>query len=173
MRGAVATEMHARIPAIAKIGRELGMIDKALRAQIGIASADIVIEKGPTPFPAGPIVGEFQQAGFPAAIEKGQIVIRKRHVAVAEGDTISAPVASALAKLEIFPITMGMELLGAYDGENFYPPEVLDIDYDEFRGQLQSATAGAFNLAMHARWFSNTTTVPLLSKAPRPSSTRS
>ena len=47
------------------------------------ASADIVIEKGPTPFPAGPIVGEFQQAGFPAAIEKGQIVIRKRHVAVA------------------------------------------------------------------------------------------
>ncbi|MDP7590773.1 MAG: 50S ribosomal protein L10 [Candidatus Poseidoniia archaeon] len=131
------------------------------------ASADIVIEKGPTPFPAGPIVGEFQQAGFPAAIQKGQIVIRKRHVAVAEGETISAPVAGALAKLEIFPITMGMELLGAYDGENFYLPEVLDIDYDEFRGQLQSATAGAFNLAMHARWFSDTTTVPLLSKARR------
>ena len=131
------------------------------------ASADIIIEKGATPFPAGPIVGEFQRAGFPAAIEKGQIVIRKRHVAVAEGETISAPVAGALAKLKIFPITMGMELLGAYDGENFYPPEVLDIDYDEFRGQLQSATAGAFNLAMHARWFSDTTTVPLLSKARR------
>ena len=30
------------------------------------ASTDIVIEKGPTPFPAGPIVGQFQQAGFPA-----------------------------------------------------------------------------------------------------------
>ena len=49
-----------------------------------VASADVVVEKGATPFPAGPIVGEFQQAGFPAAIEKGQIVIRKRHVAVAE-----------------------------------------------------------------------------------------
>lgn len=130
-----------------------------------VASADIVVEKGATPFPAGPIVGEFQQAGFPAAIEKGQIVIRKRHVAVAEGDTISAQVAAALAKLEIYPIAMGMELLGAYDGQNFYPPEILDIDYDEFHSQLQSAAVGAFNLAMHTRWFSSATTVPLLVKA--------
>ena len=130
-----------------------------------VASADIVLEKGATPFPAGPIVGEFQQAGFPAAIEKGQIVIRKRHVAVAEGDSISAQVAAALAKLEIYPITMGMELLGAYDGQNFYPPEILDIDYDEFRGRLQSAVVGAFNLAMHTRWFSSATTVPLVVKA--------
>ena len=130
-----------------------------------VASADVVVEKGATPFPAGPIVGEFQQAGFPAAIEKGQIVIRKRHVAVAEGDSISAQVAAALAKLEIYPITMGMELLGAYDGQNFYPPEILDIDYDEFHSQLQSAAVGAFNLAMHTRWFSSATTVPLLVKA--------
>ena len=130
-----------------------------------VASADIVVEKGATPFPAGPIVGEFQQAGFPAAIEKGQIVIRKRHVAVAEGDTISAQVAAALTKLEIYPVTVGMELLGAYDGQDFYPPEVLDIDYDEFHGRLQSAVAGAFNLAMHARWPSSATTVPLIAKA--------
>ena len=118
-----------------------------------------------TPFPAGPIVGEFQQAGFPAVIVKGQIEIRKRHVAVAGGDTISAQVAAALTKLEIYPVTMGMELLGAYDGQDFYPPEVLDIDYDEFHGRLQSAVAGAFNLAMHARWLSTATTVPLVAKA--------
>ena len=130
-----------------------------------VAGADIVVEKGVTPFPAGPIVGEFQQAGFPAVIVKGQIEIRKRHVAVAGGDTISAQVAAALTKLEIYPVTMGMELLGAYDGQDFYPPEVLDIDYDEFHGRLQSAVAGAFNLAMHARWLSTATTVPLVAKA--------
>ena len=100
-----------------------------------VAGADVVVEKGVTPFPAGPIVGEFQQAGFPAVIVKGQIEIRKRHVAVAGGDTISAQVAAALTKLEIYPVTMGMELLGAYDGQDFYPPEVLDIDYDEFHGR--------------------------------------
>ncbi|SVB62895.1 uncharacterized protein METZ01_LOCUS215749, partial [marine metagenome] len=71
------------------------------------ASYDIIIEKGPTAFPAGPIVGEFQNAGFPAAIEKGKITIRKKHTAVAEGDVISAEVAAAITKLEIYPITVG------------------------------------------------------------------
>ena len=82
-----------------------------------VAPYDIIIEKGPTAFPAGPIVGDFQTAGFPAAIEKGKIVIRKKHTAVAEGDIISAEVASALTKLEVYPITVGMQLVGAFDGE--------------------------------------------------------
>ena len=89
------------------------------------ASYDIIIEKGPTPFPAGPVVGDFQNAGFPAAIEKGKVVIRKKHTAVAEGDVISAEVAAALTKLEIYPITVGMQLLGAFDGETFYLSDVL------------------------------------------------
>ncbi len=45
-----------------------------------IASYDIVIEKGPTAFPAGPIVGDFQNAGFPAAIEKGKVVNWKNSI---------------------------------------------------------------------------------------------
>ena len=128
-------------------------------------SYDIVIEKGPTPFPAGPIVGDFQNAGFPAAIEKGKIVIRKKHTAVAEGDVISADVAAALTKLEIYPITVGMQLLGAFDGETFYLSDVLNIDMSEFRGQVQSATAQAFNLAFNTRYFTGSVIQPLLSKA--------
>ena len=129
------------------------------------ASYDIIIEKGPTPFPAGPIVGDFQNAGFPAAIEKGKVVIRKKHTAVAEGDLISAEVAAALTKLEIYPITVGMQLLGAFDGEAFYLSDVLNIDMGEFRGQVQSATAQAFNLAFNTRYFTGSVMQPLLSKA--------
>ena len=129
------------------------------------ASYDIIIEKGPTPFPAGPIVGDFQNAGFPAAIEKGKVVIRKKHTAVAEGDLISAEVAAALTKLEIYPITVGMQLLGAFDGETFYLSDVLNIDMGEFRGQVQSATAQAFNLAFNTRYFTGSVMQPLLSKA--------
>jgi len=129
------------------------------------ASYDIVIEKGPTPFPAGPIVGDFQNAGFPAAIEKGKIVIRKKHTAVAEGDVISADVAAALTKLEIYPITVGMQLLGAFDGETFYLSDVLNIDMDEFRSQVKSATGQAFNLAFNTRYFTGSVVRPLLSKA--------
>ena len=130
-----------------------------------IASYKIVIEKGPTAFPAGPIVGDFQNAGFPAAIEKGKVVIRKKHTAVAEGDVISADVAAALTKLEIYPITVGMQLLGAFDGETFYLSDVLNIDMDEFRSQVKSATGQAFNLAFNTRYFTGSVVRPLLSKA--------
>ena len=129
------------------------------------ASYDIVLEAGPTAFPAGPIVGDFQNAGFPAAIEKGKIVIRKKHTAVAEGDVISAEIASALEKLEIYPITVGMQLLGAFDGETFYLSDVLDIDMDEFRGKIQSATSQSFNLAFNTCYFTGSVIQPLLSKA--------
>ena len=129
------------------------------------ATSKIVIEKGPTAFPAGPVVGDFQNAGFPAAIEKGKVVIRKKHTAVEEGEVISANVAAALTKLEIYPITVGMQLLGAFDGETFYLSDVLDIDLNEFRGHVQSATAQAFNLAFNTRYFTGATMQPLLSKA--------
>ena len=43
-----------------------------------------------------------------------------------------------------------MQLLGAFDGETFYLSDVLNIDMDAFRGNVQSATAQAFNLAFHA-----------------------
>tara|TARA_B100000965_G_C19537384_1_gene734015 strand:- start:184 stop:1218 length:1035 start_codon:yes stop_codon:yes gene_type:complete len=130
-----------------------------------IASYDIVLDKGPTAFPAGPIVGDFQTAGFPAAIEKGKIVIRKKHTAVAEGEVISAEVAAALDKLEIYPITVGMQLLGAFDGETFYLSDVLDIDMEEFRSTIQSAAAQSFNLAFNTRYFTGSVMQPLLSKA--------
>ena len=41
------------------------------------APRDIIVEKGPTSFRPGPIVGDLQNAGIPAAIEKGKIVIRE------------------------------------------------------------------------------------------------
>ena len=130
-----------------------------------IASSDIIIDKGPTAFPAGPIVGDFQNAGFPAAIEKGKIVIRKKHTAVKTGEVITANVAAALAKLEIYPITVGMQLLGVFDGETFYLSDVLDIDLDEFRSKVQIAAGSAFNLAFNTRYFTGSIMPSLLSKA--------
>ena len=131
------------------------------------ASEDIVIEKGSTGFPAGPIVGDFQSAGFPAAIEKGEVVIRKKHTAVNEGDVISADIAAALTKLEIYPIEMGMDLLAAFDGETFYLSDVLDLDLDLFTSQIQSATAGAFNLAVNVAYPTTSTINTLLATAQR------
>ena len=40
-----------------------------------LAPFDIVVPKGPTPFGPGPIIGELQKIGLPAAIEAGKIGI--------------------------------------------------------------------------------------------------
>jgi large subunit ribosomal protein L10 len=53
------------------------------------APEDIVVEKGPTSFRPGPIVGDLQKAGLPAAIEAGKVKIRETKT-VAEGGRPSA-----------------------------------------------------------------------------------
>ena len=54
-----------------------------------IAPEDIVVKKGDTPFKPGPIVGELQKAGIPAAIREGKVVIEKDVVLVKKGERIS------------------------------------------------------------------------------------
>ena len=71
---------------------------------------DIEVKAGDTPFKPGPIVGDLQKAGVPAAIEQGKVVIKKDKVLVKEGDEISRDVALVLSKLEIFPMTVGLDL---------------------------------------------------------------
>lgn len=129
------------------------------------APDDIKVAAGETPFPAGPIVGELQKAGIPAAIEKGKVVIKKDKVLVKAGEEIPVAVAKMLTKLEILPLTVGLNLRAAYEGGVIYPQSILDVDMDAFMGQLQSAGAGAFNLAFNTRFPTSLTTVPLVSKA--------
>ncbi|MDD1678553.1 MAG: 50S ribosomal protein L10, partial [Methanomicrobiales archaeon] len=73
-----------------------------------IAPEDIVIPKGPTSFKPGPIVGELQQAGIPAAIEAGKVKIRDTKVVVKKGEAISKKLADVLTKLEIKPMDVGL-----------------------------------------------------------------
>jgi len=45
-----------------------------------IAPVDIMVQKGPTSFPPGPILGDLQSAGIPASIEAGKVAIRETKV---------------------------------------------------------------------------------------------
>ena len=58
-----------------------------------VAPKDINVPAGTTSFKPGPIVGELQHAGFPAAIEKGKVVLKKDTLIVHAGQTISREVA--------------------------------------------------------------------------------
>lgn len=130
-----------------------------------IAPQDIIIEEGPTSFPPGPIVGEFNSVGIPAKIEKGKVAIVKTVTAVEKGEEISADLGIMLSKLEINPIEIGLILSGAIEGGVFMPSKDLDLDLDGFTTSVKSATSGAFNLACNIGWFTNETMPVLLSKA--------
>ena len=91
------------------------------------ASYDIEVNEGDTPFKPGPIVGELQKAGIPAAIQEGKVVIKTDKVIVPEGEKIPADVAQMLARLEIFPVEIGMTLNGVFEDGTIYKQDVLDL----------------------------------------------
>ncbi|MGB7124876.1 MAG: 50S ribosomal protein L10 [Thermoplasmata archaeon] len=126
-----------------------------------IAPHDILVPGGNTSFKPGPIVGELQHAGFPAAIEKGKVVLKKDTVIVKAGGTISREVAGLLTRLEIFPLEVGLTLRGVVDGETFYPPSVLAVDLDAQRADIGRAARGALGLAVELG-YATPETVPLL-----------
>ncbi len=130
-----------------------------------IAPNDIVIEAGPTSFPPGPIVGEFNSVGIPAKIEKGKVSIVKTVTAVEAGEPISADLGLMLSKLEINPIEIGLILSGAIEGGVVMAAKDLDLDLSGFTANVKNATSGAFNLACNIGWFTNETVPVLISKA--------
>ncbi len=132
-----------------------------------VAPRDIFVPAGTTSFKPGPIVGELQHAGFPAAIEKGKVVLKKDVVIVKAGGTISREVATMLTRLEIFPLEVGLSLRAAVDGETFYPPEVLAVDLDARRADLVRAARSALGLAVEVGYLTPETLPLLLAKAHR------
>ena len=131
------------------------------------APEDIVVEKGPTRFKPGPIVGELQQAGIPAAIEGGKVKIRETRTIVRKGAVISAKVADVMIKLDIKPMDVGLALQAAFYDGDVYEPSVLAIDETAILAQVRLAAAQAFNLSVHAAIPTRETIAPILTKAVR------
>lgn len=132
-----------------------------------LAPTDIVISKGPTSFKPGPIVGELQQAGIPAAIEAGKVTIRETKTVVKEGQEINKKLADALAKLDIKPMDVGLALQAAFFEGTVYESDVLAIDEVAFYNNIIKAASQAFNLSLNAAIPTRDTASDLLVKAVR------
>ena len=132
-----------------------------------VAPADILVPAGTTSFKPGPIVGELQHAGFPAAIEKGKVILKKDTLIVKAGGTISREVAGLLTRLEIFPLEVGITLRAVVDGSTFYPPEVLSVDLAERRADVARAAAHAIGLAVEIGYPTPQSLPRLVSRAHR------
>lgn len=129
------------------------------------APFDIEVQKGDTPFKPGPVVGELQKAGIPAAIDQGKVVIKQTKVVVKKGEAISADLAAGLAKLEIHPIEVGLDVKAIFEKGFLYKPDVLAIDETEFRNRLARAVRSALLIALETGWATKQTIEPLLGQA--------
>ena len=126
-----------------------------------LAPKDIVVPAQTTSFKPGPIVGELQHAGFPAAIEKGKVVLKKEVTIVKAGQTISREVAGLLTRLDILPLEVGLSLRAVVEGGTFYPPNVLSVDLDARRAEVIAAHRRALGLAVEIA-YPTAASIPIL-----------
>ncbi|NJD54161.1 MAG: 50S ribosomal protein L10 [Candidatus Methanoperedens sp.] len=131
----------------------------------GIAPKDIVVEKGPTSFPPGPIVGELTGAGIPAGIEGGKVVIRQTKTVAKKGDVVDAKLASILSRLEIHPMELGLDLRAVYENGTIFESKILSVDETTYTNNLTLAVQHAFNLSVNSAYPAKATISTLLAKA--------
>ncbi|OWT33836.1 50S ribosomal protein L10 [Methanobrevibacter sp. 87.7] len=115
-----------------------------------VAGEDIVVPKGDTGFEPGPFLGELQQIGAPAKIDKGKIVVDKDSVVVEAGDVVSQQIAGVLTRLGIKPMEVGIDLHAVYEEGSVYKADVLAIDEEETIAKVQDAYIKSFNLSVFA-----------------------
>lgn len=132
-----------------------------------ITPIDIVIPKGDTGLPPGPVVGDLQKAGLPAKIQSGKIVIDKEVTVAKAGEAVKKEVAEALIKLGIEPFEIKLNVTGFWQDGLLLKREILDIaaDTGKARSDLSRAASQALSVALECAYPTKETIVPLLGRA--------
>ncbi|RLI35307.1 50S ribosomal protein L10 [Candidatus Bathyarchaeota archaeon] len=137
-----------------------------LPAKVGdVAQSDIIVRKGNTGLPPGPIISDFSDLGIPTKIESGNIMVIRDTVVVRAGETISEKAAGLLGKLGIKPIEAKLKMKAAYEDGIVYPADLLTVDLEAFRRDIEEAVQAAYNLSFNAAIPTPETMPLLLAKA--------
>jgi large subunit ribosomal protein L10 len=131
------------------------------------AEEDIEVHEGETQFKPGPIVSDFQRVGIPAAIERGKVIIKREQKVVTKGEVISKDMAQMLSKLEIYPVTIGLDLKAIYEDGIVYNAEALKVDTEKTLEQLKLTATYSTNLALNIGYYSKSTVPIFLANAHR------
>ena len=129
-----------------------------------IAQEDIVIKAGPTPFPPGPMVTEFNKLGIKVRPQAGKLVILKDVTIAKKGEEISESVASMLRKLDIKPMKIRIKIVSAYENGKVYGKE-LNFDVKEIINKVKEGYENAFKLSISIPWFTSENIGILISNA--------
>lgn len=149
-----------------KLYKEMDATKTKMPAKGGeTAPEDIMVKSGETEFKPGPIVGELQKAGIPAAIEKGKVVIKQDKIVVKSGEKIPKNLAVVLTRMGIYPLTAGFDLTAVYENGMIFKSDVLEVDETKLRNDMMLLSSRAFSLAMHVSYITPLTVKPLITKA--------
>ena len=129
-----------------------------------IAPKDLMVNAGPTPFTPGPIIGELGSLGIKATVEEGKIVVKEDTVVVKEGDEINAKIADLLAKLDVKPMEIGLNLVAAYEDGTVLDKDVLDFDEEMYVDKIKEYASDAFRLTVGIGYVTNDNIVLLIKK---------
>lgn len=121
---------------------------------------DIVIPAGETSLAPGPVISELQKAGVKAMIQGSKISIREDSPLLKEGEIISDVKAGIMMKLDIRPMEVGLNLLGAHEGDIIFDKSTLAVDPKEYIAKLGTAYTQAINLGFNANIY-NKEIIPL------------
>ena len=149
-----------------KLSKTLAKSKTAAPAKAGqIAPNDIIVPAGPTPFAPGPVISELGEAGLEVGVENGKVAVKEDSVVAKKGEEITAKVADVLTRLDIKPMTIGLDLVAAYEEGLIYGKDVLEIDEQEYINNVNTAAAHGINLAFEVGWVMKENIEQFISKA--------
>ncbi len=163
------------MPALALTNEDPFKLAKILKENVSgapakagqIAPKDIVVPKGKTNFPPGPIISELSSVGIKAGIDGGKIAIKEDAVVVKKGEVVSEKVASVLKRLGIEPMEIGLRIIAAWDNGEIFGEDVLSISTEKVLNDLTRAAAEVRTLAVEIAYPSKDTIEELLVRAYR------
>lgn len=130
-----------------------------------VAEDDIIVPAGDSGLPPGPALSDLKGAGLKVAVQGASIAILEDKVVTKKGEPVSAAVAGTLAKLNIKPFKVGMKINSVLEAGEIFTAQILDIDTDKVIMQFTDAHRNAFNLAINAEVFNNSTRELLVQRA--------
>jgi large subunit ribosomal protein L10 len=126
-----------------------------------VVNKDVVIPKGPTGLPPGPIMTLVQKFGGKTKIEGGKVSIVEDFVALKAGEVVSQEAAELINALGLKPVEIFLDVEFLFSDKTLFKKEVLDIEPSKYAEDLVNEYRKALALAMEISWISKTT-VPLM-----------
>ena len=146
-----------------------GIVDKlkspAPAKEGDIAPNEIEVSAGPTNLLPGPAISELAKAGIQSGVEEGKIAVKRDTVVAKKGAVINAAVASALKKLNILPMQIGMNVVAVYHKGMIYGKNVLSLVGEPYINKLKEGFVSALNLSVGISYPTKENIGYLLSKA--------